>query len=72
MLHELKQLQDENKINITGIEQHGFKKGKSTLALGLEIQLLISRALDDSNFVLAASLDLSAAFDVVNVSNPQR
>ena len=41
---------------------------KSTLTLGLEIQSLIARALDDNNFVLVASLDLSAAFDVVNVN----
>jgi hypothetical protein len=48
------------------IFRHGFKKGKSTLTLGLKIQSLIARALDDDKFVLMASLDLSAAFDVVN------
>ena len=37
------------------------------MTLSLEIQSLIARALDDNNYVLVASLDLSAAFDVVNV-----
>ena len=31
------------------------------------LQSLIARALDDDEFVAMASLDLSAAFDVVNV-----
>ena len=31
------------------------------------MQSLIARALDDDNYVLMASVDLSAAFDVVNI-----
>ena len=54
-------------VDITGKQQHGFKKGKSTLTLGLKIQSLIARALDEDNYALMASLDLSAAFDVVNI-----
>ena len=61
------ELQEESNVDITGKQQHGFKKGKGTLTLSLEIQSLIARALDDNNYVLVASLDLSAAFDVVNV-----
>ena len=34
---------------------------------GLLLQSLISRALDDDEFVLLASLDLSSGFDVVDV-----
>ena len=43
------------------------KKNKSTTTLSLQIQSLIARALDDDNYVLMASVDLSAAFDVVNI-----
>ena len=50
-----------------GKQQHGFVKGKSTATAGLLIQSMIARALDDNHLVLLASLDLSAAFDIVNV-----
>ena len=67
ILKRIMEIQMQNNVDITGEQQHGFKKGKSTLTLGLEIQSLIARALDDDKFVLMASLDLSAAFDVVNI-----
>ena len=53
--------------NITGNGQHGFKKNRGTATAGLLLQSMISRALDDNEYVAMASLDLSAAFDVVNV-----
>ena len=53
-------------VVFNGKQQHGYKKNKGTLTLGLQLQSLTARALDDSNYVLMASLDLSAAFDVVN------
>jgi hypothetical protein len=34
---------------------------------GLLLQSVITRAADDNNFVIMACLDLSAAFDLVNV-----
>ena len=43
-------------------------KKKSTATAGLLLQSIIARATDDNNFVLMASLDLSAAFDLVNQS----
>ena len=52
--------------SLTGKQQHGFKKNKSTTTLGLKLQSLLARALDENNYALMASLDLSAAFDVVN------
>ena len=52
---------------MSGKQQHGFKKSRSTATLGLQIQSLIARALDEDNYALMASIDLSAAFDVVNV-----
>jgi hypothetical protein len=59
-----------NKLDFSGTPQHGFKKSKSTATAGLLLQSLISHAADDHNFVLMASLDLSAAFDLVNVEFP--
>ena len=56
-----------NEVNLAGKQQHGFVKGKSTATAGLLIQSMIARALDDNEVVLLASLDLSAAFDIVNV-----
>jgi hypothetical protein len=51
-----------------GKQGHGLKKGRSTLTLGLKIQSLIARVLDEDNYAIMASLDLSAVFDVVNIS----
>ena len=45
----------------------GFKAKHSTLTAGLRIQSLIARAVDSDMSVLMASLDLSAAFDVMNI-----
>ena len=67
ILKRIQSIELENNTDITGKQQHGFKKSKSTATLALQIQSLIARALDDDNYVLMASLDLSAAFDVVNI-----
>ena len=61
------ELQKEQNVDITGVAQHVFKSLKSTASAGLIIQSIISRALDSGNFALMASIDLSAAFDLVNV-----
>ena len=66
ILMRLNQLESINNISITGKSQHGFKKNHSTATLGLTIQSLIANALDENKYALMASLDLSAAFDVVN------
>ena len=55
-------------VVFNGKQQRGYKKNKGTLTLGLQLQSLTARALNDSNYVLMASLDLSAAFDVVNTN----
>ena len=54
-------------VDITGKEQHGFKKAKSTATAGLILQSLIARALDRGKYSIMASVDLTAAFDVVNI-----
>jgi hypothetical protein len=54
-------------INLTGDQQHGFKKHKSTATAGLLLQSIINEHLDVNEIVGMASLDLSSAFDVVNI-----
>ena len=54
-------------IDITGKHQHGFKRKRSTSTLSLQLQSIIARGLDEDNYVAMASLDLSAAFNVVNI-----
>ena len=63
----LTQIEEIQNVSLTGKPQHGFKKNHSTAFLGLTIQSLLTNALDENNFTLMASLDLSKAFDVVNV-----
>ena len=67
ILKRIQTLQELNAIDLTGKQQHGFKKKRNTASIGLVLQSLIARALDESNYVLMASLDLSSAFDIVNV-----
>ena len=67
ILKQIQKIELYSIVDLSGKQQHGFKKSKSTATLGLQIQSLITRALDESNYVLMASVDLSAAFDVVNI-----
>ena len=55
------------KLDLTGKQQHGFKRNKSTATAGALLQSMIARAVDENCYVLMASLDLSMAFDLVNV-----
>ena len=56
----------DNDLDLTGENQHGFKKGRSTITASLTLQSKLSRALDEGDFAAMGSLDLSAAFDLVN------
>ena len=67
ILMRLNTIEKENKVDLTHKSQHGFKKNHSTLTAGLRIQSMIARAIDGDQFALMSSLDLSSAFDVVNV-----
>ena len=62
----MNEIKIECEVDITGSSQHGFKKSKSTETAGLVIQSLITRALDRGEYSIMASVDLPAAFDVVN------
>ena len=66
ILQQLLKIAKENNVDLTGDSQHGFKQDRSTVTAAAEIQSLISRAIDENNYYVLASLDLSAAFDLVN------
>ena len=67
IMQRIIEIEDSNNIDLTGTKQHGFKRKKSTSTAGLEIQSEIARALDSNKYTLMASLDLSSAFDIVNI-----
>ena len=52
-------------VDLTGKQQHNFIKIKARQLL--KIKSLISPALDEDNYALMVSVDLSAAFDAVNI-----
>ena len=66
ILKQIHYLESTNKLDLTGKNQHGFKRNKSTATAGALLQSIIAHAADDRCFVLMASLDLSMAFDLVN------
>jgi hypothetical protein len=67
ILLRLEEIEKENGIDLTGYEQHGFKKKRSTITAGLTIQSIIAREMDTDCYVAMSSLDLTAAFDLVNL-----
>ena len=71
ILKQIHYLESTNKLDLTGKQQHGFKKNKSTATAGALLQSIISRAADENCYVVMASLDLSMAFDLVNVGDKQ-
>ena len=68
ILNRITQIEEIERVDLTGENQHGFKTGRSTLTAGMAIQSPLARAIDQGNFALMASLDLSSAFDVVNIN----
>ena len=66
ILKQIQYLESTNKLDLTGKQQHGFKRNKSTATAGALLQSLIARAADNDCYVVMASLDLSMAFDMVN------
>ena len=67
IMQRIIEIEDLNNVDLTGSKQHGFKRTRSTSTAGLEIQSEIARALDSNMFTIMASLDLSSAFDIVNI-----
>ena len=66
IIDRLREIETSNKCDLTGKLQHGFKQKRSTATAGLMLQSILTRALDNDNFPIMSSIDLSAAFDVVN------
>ena len=67
MLNRLTDIEVRNKTDLTGKNQHGFKKGRSTITALKEIQSQNATKIDEGHYVTMGSLDLTAAFDVVNI-----
>ena len=66
VLIRLKMIERRENCDMTGESQHGFKEKRSTDTAGLEIQSRIATECDLNKYVAVVSLDMSAAFDVVN------
>ena len=67
ILFKIQKLNKDNNVDLTGKPQHGFKPKHSTTTASIILQSLLVRATNDDMYAMMASLDLSAAFDVVNV-----
>jgi hypothetical protein len=61
------EIQDIDDVDITRLGQHDFKKRRGTSTLLVEIQSLITHALDGNELGLVASFKFSAGFDIVNI-----
>ena len=46
ILNQIHYLESTNKLDLTGKQQHGFKKNKSTATVGTLLQSMIARAAD--------------------------
>jgi hypothetical protein len=53
-------------VDLIENNQRSFKRKQSTWTVTIKLQSQSTRALDDKDFVPVASLDLSAAFNLVN------
>lgn len=67
LLQLINEIQTINNIDLTGENQFGFKKKSSTTHLALDLQNRIASDLDEGKSVAVLSLDLSSAFDVVDI-----
>ena len=66
-LMRILEIEEQMGTSLTGDNQHGFKKERSTITASVDSQLRVAALMDQDQYVAMASLDLSAAFDVVNV-----
>jgi hypothetical protein len=66
LLQHLLKKETLNNVDLTHTSQHGFKKERSTVTAAMSIQSKLTQLLEKNNYAIMASLDLSAAFDVVN------
>ena len=66
ILERINVIEQTEGCDLTGNKQHGFKKKHSTDMACLEVESKISGWCDYNEYVTLASLDLSAAFDMVD------
>ena len=66
ILDRINAIEEMEHCDLTGASQHGFKKHHSTESAGVEIQTKIAQRCDKDEFVTVTSIDLTAAFDVIN------
>jgi hypothetical protein len=57
ILKMILEMEEHNVTDLAGHEQHGFKNIKSNAKTGLVVHSVISRVLDDNNFVFMTSVD---------------
>jgi hypothetical protein len=67
VLTRILDIEKEARVDIFGKTQHGFRKGRSTVTAAIELQACLAESMDNNHYVAVASLDLSAAFDVINI-----
>ena len=67
ILTRIVKIEEQAGCSLTGTNQHGFRKDRSTITAAQEIQSRVAALMDQDEYVAMASMDLSAAFDVVNV-----
>ena len=73
VLDYIKDLEERSGIKLSGEHQHGFQKGRSTTTVGLTIQEVIANATQAGKWAIVYSLDLTAAFDLLEkLSGPHR
>jgi len=66
ILRRVAEIEEIENIDLTGESQYGFKKNCGTETACLEIQSKIATLCDEKKHVAMSSLDLSAAYNVVN------
>ena len=66
ILERIKHIEKEEDCDLTGEHQFGFKENSGTEKACLEIQSRIAQVCDKDEFMVVATVDMSAAFDVVD------
>ena len=67
VLSRISEIEKRENCELTGTSQYGFKKNCSTETACLDLQSKIASHCDKGEYVTISSLDLTAAFDVVNI-----
>ena len=67
IMNHQKEIESKSKCDLTGNAQLGFSQKRSMVTASLTLQSILTRALDQDNYALMSSTDLTAAFDMVNV-----